>query len=680
MSNFWIDIENASGIKQGEGPIISAEYWESVVRMDRAGSFSFSMPASDLRAVIVQPKLVARCYARVQDNVTEIGAGIIDKITLTVGAQGQTMLVVSGDDLLRELTNRSVGFLELTDGNGNGVINALYQVMQCAHGWSLSYYPSTENNVYAKFAGETVLSALIKIAEDKGEHFRIGTDRSVAWLRKDLLPSGIRAIQGGEPTSIDGNKDVCIVVNLQEERDTYQICSRIYPYGSGVGDARLTLAATSMTAPMGYTLDKANNYLENGTTKGLYGQIEQYMSFKDIAPVSNTDADLQAAANKLFDAALTYLEKHKQPEKFYTMEVSKVDRLIYPGETVRVIVKKVVDAYEVVDIDADLYVLEVRNRIDGSGIRTTGMQVATVDRWNESDDAMIVSNMNEARVMESYPQLNANAYTVGWYEDMDNSNSAYLDFWLGSEVVNVNQVLFRFCVDALRSTVKSVSGVSKAETLPGTVSSGPSTKTTADTNSQTIVSSEDGGAHTHDVHVPGHHHGIDVVNQAGGYALKIGEFSFGLQCDGWSGGLVTVLAGKTITTTQNDSGHDHSITISGHGHGIDHTHAIGHTHTITPNISTVYGIFEDSDSNKSIISNLIFIINSTTIPSNKIVSIGDGSDWYSVDLTPFVSNTTTFRPKQGYNRLAIKGGGTGKRSRIRGQLTVRTVIQAVAIL
>ena len=108
--------------------------------------------------------------------------------------------------------------------------------------------------MYVEFAGESVLNALIKIAEGKGEHFRLGTGRSVVWLRKDLLPSGIRAIQGGEPTAIDGNKNVCIILNLQEEKDTYEICSRVYPYGSGVGEARLTLAATSRTPPIGYVL------------------------------------------------------------------------------------------------------------------------------------------------------------------------------------------------------------------------------------------------------------------------------------------------------------------------------------------------------------------------------------------------------------------------------------------
>jgi hypothetical protein len=356
--NYWIDIENAAGVKQGDGPIISAENWQSVARMDRAGTFSFAMPASDVRAAMAQPKLIARCYTRIKDNITEIGAGIIDKISLKVGAQGQAMLEVSGDDLMRELTNRSVGFLELTNGAGGGVTDALAHVMAFApSGWALDAgngYTSTLSNVYAKFAGETVLGALVKIATTRGEHFRLGAGRKIIWSRKDLTASGIRAVQGGDPTALYMNKDDCVVLDMQEERDTYEICSRVYPYGNGVGEARLTLAATNQSAPSGYVLDKVNNYLVRNNTETVYGRIDKYMSFKDITPVSNTDADLQAAANVLFDAAYEYLKKHYQPEKFYNLSVAKVDRILKPGETIRLVVRKIVDDYNAVNIDADL--------------------------------------------------------------------------------------------------------------------------------------------------------------------------------------------------------------------------------------------------------------------------------------------------------------------------------------
>ena len=42
-----IDVLDSSGAVLGSGPITSATGWQSTTRMDRAGVFSFEMPASD---------------------------------------------------------------------------------------------------------------------------------------------------------------------------------------------------------------------------------------------------------------------------------------------------------------------------------------------------------------------------------------------------------------------------------------------------------------------------------------------------------------------------------------------------------------------------------------------------------------------------------------------------------
>lgn len=672
MSNFWIDVESVSGVKQGDGPIVSAVYWENSERLDLAGSFRFQMPASDVRAAVIQSKLTARCFTRVQDNVVEIGAGIIDKIGLNVDAQGKTMLVVEGNDLAQELAYRSVGALELTDGAGGGVDDALEQIIAFApSGWSIDTsngYGSTASNVYTKYAGESVLTALTTICKQRGEHFRIGAGRKIVWLRKELVSSGIRAVQGGEPTALDGNKDVCIITSLDEERDTYELCSRIYPFGNGVGEARLTIAASEdRTTPVGYTVDKVNNFIMRNSTESSYGRIDRYVSFKSITPISNTDADLQSAANMLYDAAVEYLERHKQPERFYRMQVAKVEKVLHPGQTVRAIVRKVVDGYDAVNIDRDLYILETINRIDSTGLRTTEMQTATVDRYSEADDTYVVERMQEARVMESYPQLGPSSYTIGWYDDMDDVKSAYLDFWLGKEVVNVNQVLLRFQVDALRSTVKAVTGSSTttpsgggSATASGAGGSG-STSATGGATSSTSNSSGVVGSNT------GYENGSydpvsGVYHHYHGYSLQ---------------------------------SHTHYVSIPSHTHSISlpsHTHSItipSHTHTFTPNVSMSYGIFEDSSAYKLReysstykFWDLRFFINGTEIATSFLTPVDGATSWWYLDLSSYVADGITFRPLREYNRLEIRAAtsGAGRRARMRGQLTVRTVIQAVAIV
>lgn len=110
MMQLWIDVEDAAGVRLGEGPIHNVIEWRSTQRLDAPGVFSFTMPTSDPRAALLAPKRVVRCWGADGEAITEQGAGIIDKIEVVTGS---ATLRVSGDDLLRELANRTVGDLEL---------------------------------------------------------------------------------------------------------------------------------------------------------------------------------------------------------------------------------------------------------------------------------------------------------------------------------------------------------------------------------------------------------------------------------------------------------------------------------------------------------------------------------------------------------------------------------------
>lgn len=113
MARIWVEIENAAGARLGDGPILTASQWDGTRRLKAAGSFSFTMPAGDPRADLVQVGRVARCYTVQGERIVEKGAGLIGKIGAQVGGAG--LLEVSGDDLCRELTHRRVGNLQLFD-------------------------------------------------------------------------------------------------------------------------------------------------------------------------------------------------------------------------------------------------------------------------------------------------------------------------------------------------------------------------------------------------------------------------------------------------------------------------------------------------------------------------------------------------------------------------------------
>jgi len=109
-----IDVENASGVRYGNGPISTAVQWTTELRLDQAGGFLFTMPAADPQAALLANKRYVRCWSQEEGRAKQQeGYGIIDRIRRLPSTGGPTMLEISGDDILRELSRRTVGNLGL---------------------------------------------------------------------------------------------------------------------------------------------------------------------------------------------------------------------------------------------------------------------------------------------------------------------------------------------------------------------------------------------------------------------------------------------------------------------------------------------------------------------------------------------------------------------------------------
>ena len=95
---YWIDIENANGVRLGDGPILTATAWTHTAQLDRAGTFSFTMAADDPRRELLAVKRIARCWTYDGGALQHLGAGIINDIALRIDAEGAPVVTVSGDD------------------------------------------------------------------------------------------------------------------------------------------------------------------------------------------------------------------------------------------------------------------------------------------------------------------------------------------------------------------------------------------------------------------------------------------------------------------------------------------------------------------------------------------------------------------------------------------------------
>jgi hypothetical protein len=150
------------------------------------------------------------------------------------------------------------------------------------------------------------------------------------------------------------------------------------------------------------------------------GRIERDMSWSDINATNTTVTQVVNAANAVFDRALEHLRRHSAVNlatvpRFYSLSVAKASRPLWPGHTVRVVYRRVVDGYVAANIDADLWILESTIQIDSSGIRTVALQVASVDRWPAGDAAAVVNEMQQSNVSRAHtvPQSGKNTSAMG---------------------------------------------------------------------------------------------------------------------------------------------------------------------------------------------------------------------------------------------------------------------------
>jgi hypothetical protein len=303
------------------------------------------------------------------------------------------MLAVSGDDILRELAWRSVEFMQLVSGTSpvTHAVAVANLAGKLPAGWSTSAAASPPNNdIYYNFAGETCLAAALKIAELTRCHVWMNPKRT---LKFDTVwpSSGLRAIEAPvNPDLSDAN--TCFIESVEYVEDTYDLISRILPYGAeipGVAGSYVSLFNTSKSAPVGYTLDTANKYLKRDATETTYGRIEGFTKFNDIKANSSGAPDIQSAANQLFDVALYVLQRRSDPAQFYRLRLAHCNGLVTPFQTIRTIFRRVADGRNVVNLDATLYIMGATVEVDADGVRTTDLDVATLDRWADTDTAPV---------------------------------------------------------------------------------------------------------------------------------------------------------------------------------------------------------------------------------------------------------------------------------------------------
>ena len=779
--SLWIDVYDSSNNKLGPGPLIEIARWRNVRRLNRAGEFSVEFPAAYARLHQVQTDGKALLdndrylyyYGIMDGAVTLLGAGIVKTVELSRSAGRAPTIVASGPDLLGELRKTTVYdggrpyqyTIENSTTAPEDLIGDFAITPFMPANWTIDGGDAT-TAITAKFVHTSLLAALVDVGSKIGEYFRLGNSnngRNLVWIGppSEFADCGVRAELNAEPLAAEGNPDLCLITDIKEIKDSWDLYTKVFVFGAGSGHDRLDLvavthwpdghrlrstvssisgdgttvtvttvedheltvgetieivgtatyagnytvattptattftflsAATGLTAT-GYVygdyfrdLDGIEHYLnlletslEDRDARTLYGRHHTALQFKEVGPISNSSADVSAAANALLLAAYQWLRQYSRPAKFYNLAVAKLDQLIYPGSTMRVTAHGWKDNSPYIDIDEELTILEATTEIGPGGVRTPGLVVSTVERWPTSDGDQAASEFQQAALYQSLAQLGPSVDTISYRESIDDDTGATFYFFLGEETVAVNQVIVRFRTDKLRSTVKSVGGSSTS------TSSGGGTTATSSSGGGTTATSSSGGGTTQTTTsyapVENHAHALEVTDLGSPAGAQLYyDTAVGLNANLGTGDDV----GGTTNLVTLPLTHDHNVTIPGHTHNVTipgHTHNVtipDHAHDVTAAVTTTYGIYEDPGTAYGPTA-LEFSINGGTWRSD-YAAISGASGWYALDVTAEVV-TTGLRPAQVANSVAVRvksASEAGNKAQITAQIERRCVIQSIS--
>jgi hypothetical protein len=293
--------------------------------------------------------------------------------------------------------------------------NDLSNIMGFApSGWALDttdWYGSTTNGSFYRFSDENVLEALVRTAEITGEHFRLGEGREIEWMRGDLPDSGVHAVAVTDPASL-GGAQVCYIVDIEEITESYELATRAYGRGAGMGTEALDISERTESDPANYTTDVENViqtdqsteefwYIESDVGVATYGRIESFYVDKGITGADGFAARDVTSANTLWTSVLKWLQKHDRPQYFYRLTVAGLQEELKVGTTIRVQYRRVVEENGVPqlswDIDDDLIIIETTNVVGTSGAYTTGLTVSTVADWFDDDRKMLTKMRREQK-------------------------------------------------------------------------------------------------------------------------------------------------------------------------------------------------------------------------------------------------------------------------------------------
>lgn len=458
-----IEILDAAGDPAADGPLVTIQSLDRSRELDRIGGISFTVPASDPRTQYIQ---AGRHYKVYHADLGYLGEFIHKSDSVAPGEK--PTLRVEADDLLVELRHVSTLFNRQYDNQYLGAI--VTSLLGLVSGWS----GGTVDNVgytTVEFQGESVLSAIVSLAKGGGAHYRMSSTARNLDFGEFGADSGVRLVGAPELSNRLGDAaELAIIDSISILEEGSGIINKLIPVGAGQGESKITLKWVQ-NEDVSYPVQTDTNpdgstyyYIEDSTSQSAYGTIEGIYKRNDIRPLSNALGDLQNAADALYNAALSFLLDHKDPDTSYRISVQKLQSEVLPGETVRVVYRGMVEyegsPYKYVDIDTDLTVLSITDKFGDDGSIQSSLEVSASGVRPVSDTGLVAEMHRDLQVVRGQIQPNMAYNKAGPYsEEIAVGNDVTIDFRIGAEVLFLHNCKLRFSTRPLRATATGAEAV-----------------------------------------------------------------------------------------------------------------------------------------------------------------------------------------------------------------------------
>lgn len=422
-----LDVYDAAWNRLGDGPVTTLTGARVTRLLDGVGTITFDVPATDPRALdLLTTRRRFKLFTDYGGVLREVGRGVILRRTFNESGNGGPMFSFECADILAELkdANTLIGrkYSQQTIGT---VVSSLIGL---ASGWTASVEVATAALVVdARFDGVPVLTALLELCKNNGVHLRLAASGKTVEIGAFGAASTVRAmnVEFASP-SLYTDATIAPISGISAGEDSEEVVNWVVALGGGEDAASLKLRRSTRTTP--YTIQTMTGpngrpvwYISDPASITAYGQSQRVIKFDGIKPLSNSTADRVNAANTLYDAAVAYIQRMKEPLKSYGLSLTGVKVNLMPGDKLAVryegLVMREGVAVDYASINESMWMMEVGESFGLEGA-AVDLQVSSVDRAAGDVAATIVEALEDISLRGLSPQTGVSTRTYVYQREI----------------------------------------------------------------------------------------------------------------------------------------------------------------------------------------------------------------------------------------------------------------------